>query len=147
LRNVVPAARLELAPASVVRRMLAVFIDFFVFFAVWIAFGAAIRVGSLYYALGFLFVVDVALTAFLGISVGRWATGIRVARPDGHRPGPGAAILRTALVFLTGWVGLVVFLIMERLASWGMISSLPSRMWWDAAAGTRVVSVKALAPQ
>lgn len=129
------------APANNVRRMLAVFIDFFVFFAAWFAFGAVFAVGSVYYALGFLFVLDVVLTGFLGVSVGRWLTGIRVVRGDGQ-PGLIAALLRTTIVFLTGWVGLFVFMVTEWFGHLGAEGSVPRRMWWDAAAGTRLVSSK-----
>ncbi|HXN91945.1 MAG TPA: RDD family protein [Candidatus Sulfotelmatobacter sp.] len=131
-------------PATNVSRMLAVFIDFFVFFAAWIVFGAVFAVGSVYYALGFLFVLDVVLTAFLGISVGRWLTGIRVVQKDGRQPGLVPALLRTAIVFLTGWVGLFVFLVTEWFGHVGVEGSVPRRMWWDAAAATRLVSSKAV---
>lgn len=130
------------AGATNVRRLLAVFIDFFVFFAAWIASGALFAVGSVYYALGFLFVLDVALTAFLGVSLGRWLTGIRVVRADGRQPGLVPALLRTAIVFLTGWAGLFVFMVTEWFAHIGVEGTVPRRMWWDAAAGTRLVASK-----
>ncbi len=132
--------------ASFTRRALAVFIDVFVVYAMWAVSGALIRVGSFYYALGFFFVLDVCLTAFLGVSLGRWITRIRVARPDGSRPGPVAALIRTAIVFLTGWVGLLVFLVTTLLGHWGFEGLTPTRMWWDAAAGTRLVSARAYDP-
>jgi uncharacterized RDD family membrane protein YckC len=133
------------APATNVRRALAVFIDFFVLFIAWIAFGIVFASGSLYYALGLLFIVDVALTTSHGLSVGRWLAGIRVARLDGGNPGIGAVLLRTVLVFLTGWVGLFVFMVTEWFGHLGVEGAVPRRMWWDAAAGTRLVSSKAAA--
>ncbi len=133
--------------ATAMRRMLAVFIDFFVIYGAWGAFGPLSRVFSFYYALGFFFVLDVCLTAFRGVSLGRWLTGIRVVKLNGGEPGLGAALLRTAIVFLTGWVGLLIFLVTALLARWGFEGLFPSRMWWDAAAGTRLVSAKALLPE
>ncbi len=131
---------------SFMRRVLAVFIDFLVVYAAWAVFGALIRVGSFYYALGFFFVLDVGLTAFLGLSLGRWITGIRVARVDGGRPGLLSALIRTALVFLTWWAGLLVFLVTAVLARLGFEDLFPSRMWWDAAARTRLVPARAYDP-
>ena len=129
------------APATNVRRAFAVFIDFFVLFIAWIGFGVVFASGSLYYALGLLFIVDIALTSSHGVSVGRWLAGIRVARLEGGNPNIGAVLLRTVLVFLTGWAGLFVFIVTEWLAHAGA-GAVPRRMWWDAAAGTRLVSSK-----
>lgn len=126
--------------ASGVRRILAVFIDFFVFFAAWAVVGALITAGSFYYALGVFLIVDVALTAFLGASVGRWITGIRVVRVTGGRPGLGRALLRTTVVLVSGWAGLLLLswlLWLRRLLD--SDRPIPDRMWWDAAAGTHLV--------
>jgi RDD family len=126
--------------ASGVRRILAVFVDAFVFFAIWGAVGLIARTGTIFYALGIFFVLDTLLTSFFGVSAGRQLAGIRVARSTGGRPGIVPALIRTALVFLTGWVGLLVISVW--LAVLRMFESdrpIPSRMWWDAAAGTQMV--------
>ena len=129
--------------ATAMRRMLAVLIDFIAIYATWGVFAAVIAAGSFYYALGFFFVLDVCLTAFRGLSLGRWLTGIRVVKLDGSKPRLLAAFLRTAIVFVTGWAGLLIFLVTALLARWGFEGLFPSRMWWDAAAGTRLISAKA----
>lgn len=128
-----------MTPAGGVRRILAVFIDFFVFFALWLALGVFIAVGSIYYALAVFFLVDVALTSLFGVSAGRFLSGIRVARIDGGRPGPWRALVRTALVFATGWAGL---LWVSLSLWWDRDGGMSSRLWWDAAAGTRLVSAR-----
>ena len=120
--------------ATRVRRILAVFLDTVVFFALWTAVGAVFAQGSLFYTVALFFVLDVGLTAFLGVSLGRWITGIRVEKADGSRPGLVAALIRTVLTFLTGWVGLFVF----TWTAWLGFGKL-TRLWWDAAAGTRLV--------
>ena len=126
-----------MTPAGGVRRILAVFIDFLVFFALWLALGIFIAMGSLYYALAVFFVADVVLTAFLGVSAGRFLLGIRVAQLDGGRPGPWRAVVRTALVIATGWAGLLWL----SLSLWyDREREMSSRLWWDGAAGTRLVS-------
>jgi uncharacterized RDD family membrane protein YckC len=123
-------------PGSNVRRIFAVFVDFFVFFGIWVASGFLPVTAPGLWALGFLFVLDVLLTAFFGASLGRWIANIRVVRADGGRPGLVAALIRTGVVFLTGWAGLLVF------AKLGV--RVPPRVWWDAAAGTRVVAGRSL---
>jgi uncharacterized RDD family membrane protein YckC len=129
-----------MTPAGGVRRILAVFIDFLVFFALWITIGAFFSIGSFYYALGVLFLLDAALTALWGATPGRWLTGIRVARINGLKPGIRAALIRTAIVFLTGWAGLIlVSLMLGVRKETESDRAMPSRMWWDAAAGTRIV--------
>ncbi len=82
------------------------FIDFLVFFAAWIAFGVAFASAAVFYALGFLFIVDVALTSSHGLSIGRWVA--------------------------------------LELVHFHLRGSVPTRMWWDAAAGTRLMSAKAV---
>jgi len=133
--------------ASAMRRMLAVIIDFFAVYAAWGVLGAVIAVGSFYYALGLFFLLDVGLTAFRGVSLGRWLTGIRVVKVDGGQPGVGAALLRTTIVFLTGWGGILMFIVSAALARWGFEDLFPSRMWWDAAARTRLVSTRPVQPR
>ena len=128
-----------MTPAGGVRRILAIFIDFLVFFALWYALGIFICAVSFYYALAAFLLVDVALTSFLGVSVGRLLTGIRVARLDGGRPGPWRALLRTMLVFVTGWAGLLVVTIILWL---DRDSEMLRRLWWDAAAGTHLISAR-----
>lgn len=121
---------------SALRRSLAVFIDTFVFFGVWAAIGIVSSTGSLFYALAVFFLLDATLTAYFGISLGRLAVGIQVARAGGERPGLPAALLRTLLVFLTGWIGMWLYLLTLRA------EVSVSRMWWDAAAGTHLVSAR-----
>lgn len=130
----------DVISASGTRRALAVFIDFFVLFAAWIGFGVAFPTSAIFFALGFLFLVDVVLTTSHGVSIGRWVARIRVAGSDGGPPGIRAVILRTVLVFLTGWIGLFVFVLTLELVHFHLRGSVPSRMWWDGAAGTRLVS-------
>ena len=103
--------------------------------------GLVAPTGSLYYALGLFLLIDIALTAFLGLSPGRFAARIRVVRDvDGGPPGLWAALLRTVIVVLTGWIGLFVYLLQRRYVD----GSAP-RMWWDAAARTRLTSSAAAA--
>lgn len=122
------------AVATRARRAIAVFVDTIVFFALWTAIGFIATDGPLLYTAGVYFVVDVVLTAVLGVSVGRLVTGIRVARQDGSRPGLVPALIRTALVFVSGWAGLFAFSWFARLG----VGNL-SRLWWDRAAGTQLV--------
>ncbi len=111
------------------RRGLATFIDFGVFYAIWAVFGIFVATAPLYFALRLFLFIDLVLTAPWGLSLGRFLTGIRVLRTDGRRPGLPRALLRIALVLLTGWIGLFVFLFIS-----------PDRMWWDAAAGRFVMA-------
>jgi hypothetical protein len=79
---------------------------------------------------------SVVLTAFNGVSAGRWVARIRVVRvADGRPPGLWAALLRTGLVVLTGWFGLFSYSLRVRF-----LGAAPPRMWWDAAAGTQLVA-------
>jgi uncharacterized RDD family membrane protein YckC len=126
--------------ASGVRRSLAVFIDFFAYSLVWGAIGVFARDSSLYFGLAGIFLLDVVLTAVFGASVGRWVTGIRVARADGSRPGFVPTLIRTALTFSTGWAGLLfVTLILSVSNDESSDRVMPARLWWDAAAGTELV--------
>ena len=130
-----------MTPASGVRRILAVFIDLFAYSAVWAVIGILAGASSNYLGLAAIFVLDVVLTAVTGASAGRWLTGIRVARVGGGGPGFAAALIRTALTFSTGWAGLLAVTLL--LAARHEVDSdrgLPARLWWDAAAGTRLVS-------
>jgi uncharacterized RDD family membrane protein YckC len=127
-------------PAGGVRRIFAVVIDFSVFYALWFAVGLFIAAGSIYYALAAFFLIDVVLTAFFGVTAGRALTGIRVARIDGGQPGLGSAVIRTALVFTTGWAGLMwVTLSLWWSREEGSDQPMPERLWWDAAGRTAVV--------
>ena len=89
---VAPATR-----AIGVRRILAVFIDACLFLAVWAAVGASGVDGSVLYSLAGFLALDIALTAYRGVSIGRLITGIKVARIGGGAPGLGRAALRTGL--------------------------------------------------
>ena len=125
--------------ADGIRRAVAVFVDVLVFFAFWVVFGLVVTSGSLFYALALFLLIDIGLTAFLGLSPGRLAAGIRVVRDvDGAPPGLLAALVRTVIVVLSGWIGLFVYLLQRRYAG----GSAP-RMWWDAAAGTRLAAAPA----
>ena len=114
------------------RRIIAVFIDTIVFFAIWTVIGLAFSQGSLFYTVAVFFVIDVVLTAFLGVSLGRLVTGIRVVRETGATPGIVPALIRTVLVFVSGWAGLLLYW-------WAGRVGFGARMWWDAAAKTRIV--------
>lgn len=131
-----------MTPAGGVRRILAVFIDVFAYSAIW-GFGNAVAHGSpVPYGVAAAFVLDVALTAY-GVSAGRWLTGIRVARIEGGRPGLWRALGRTALVFATGWLGLVwLSLLLWWRREEGSDRPMPARLWWDAAAGTQLVTAR-----
>ena len=131
----------DIRRADGLRRAVAVFVDFLVFFAIWMAAGLVAPTGSLYYALGLFVLIDIVLTAFLGLSPGRFAARIRVVRDvDGGPPGLWAALLRTVIVVLTGWIGLFVYLLQRRYVGGSAL-----RMWWDAAARTRLTSSAAAA--
>ena len=125
----------DMTSAGGLRRSLAVFVDFLVFFAIWIAIGLVAPTGSVFYTLALFLVVDVVLTAFFGLSPGRFAAGIRVVRATaGGPPGLLAALIRTGLVVISGWLGLFLYLLSLRY-----LDRSPQRMWWDAAARTRLV--------
>ena len=127
----------DVRQADGLRRSLAVFVDFLVFFAIWFAVGVFLPTGSLVYALALFLLIDVLLTAFIGLSPGRFATRIRVVRDaDGAPPGLWPALLRTSIVVLTGWIGMFVYLLQRRYVG----GSAP-RMWWDAAARTRLAAI------
>ena len=122
--------------AGGLNRALAVFVDTLVFLAIWTAIGFVVPFGSLLYGFAVFLLMDVVLTAFFGLTVGRFVTRIRVVRAaDGGQPGLFAALVRTGLVVISGWVGLFAYLLSLRAFDQG-----PPRMWWDAAAGTRLVS-------
>jgi len=119
--------------ASSARRAIAVVVDFFVFYGIWIGTGFAAPDYAFAAALGTFLLVDVAGTAYAGVSVGRLVAGIRVVRvSDGKSPGLARAALRTVLTVSTGWAGLLVFTATLRF------DAAPARLWWDAAAGTRL---------
>ena len=124
-------------PASLVRRCLAVFIDFVFYFAVFAAVGVSGNVALGPYALPAMVAFDCLATGFTGASAGRLITGIRVLRPDGRPPGLVHGAIRTAVVFITGLVGAYVFSLQvsrDDAASY--------RMWWDTVIGTSVVRTR-----
>jgi hypothetical protein len=127
------------------RRVLAVVVDFFVVNTVWGAVGtfAASRDHPEYSYAGillYLVAIDLPLTAFFGLSAGRAAAGIRVLRvSDGHAPGVARAGLRIAIVTLTGVVGLLYWTFAMSLGHFFDTSLGRFRLWWDAAAGTALV--------
>jgi uncharacterized RDD family membrane protein YckC len=123
-----------LQPANGLKRVLAVFVDWFVLTVVSIAVGILPN-SSLYYGVALFLLIDVGLTAFFGLSAGRFVTRIRVVRvSDGGPPGLWAAVLRTGLVAITGWIGLFYYSLSLRFRD-----AAPPRMWWDSAAGTQLV--------
>lgn len=133
----------EVALATHNQRILAVFIDFVVLCALGISMLIAVLnflpalnnpIGG-YVWLGIFFVIDLVMTALWGLSLGRFALGIRVIRlDDGRSPGLPRALARIALVLLTG-----VFAIPSRTGSGRTYLGLPDRFWWDRAAGTLLV--------
>lgn len=134
-------------PAPMLRRVLAVVVDFFVVYAVWAAVGifVAARDHPEYSSAGillYLVAIDLPLTTFFGLSVGRAVAGIRVLRvSDGHAPGLARAGLRIAIVTLTGVVGLLYWSLALSLNHYFDIGLGRFRLWWDAAAGTALVRV------
>ena len=134
-------------PASMLRRVLAVVVDFFVLYGVWAALGisGAGRNYPDWSGLGiillFFVLIDLPLTALFGLSAGRAVAGIRVLRvADGRPPGWVRAALRIALVIVTSPVGLLYWTAeTEWLHIFGGKTSHHPRFWWDAAAGTALV--------
>lgn len=124
----------DVVDAGGVRRIVAVFIDWLVFFAIWAIVGTVVQVDSIFISLGLFVVLDILMTGFIGRSAGRFATDIRVVRLDGSPPGIVRALVRTMLVLFTGLVGFFVYTLSARYGA-----STP-RMWWDAAAGTQLAS-------
>ena len=125
-------------PATTVRRILAVFCDFVVYFAVFAAVGFSGQVAVGPYVLPAILVFDWLITSFFGGSAGRFITGVRVLKVDGSPPGLVPAGVRTAVVVVTGLIGVWVYsmnVTREDAASY--------RMWWDVVAGTSVVQLKA----
>ena len=110
------------------------FIDFWVLAACIFGVAAAFKNGL---GLALFFVIDVLMTAYSGRSIGRLATGIRVARIVDHgMPGVARALARVMIVSATGWV--------FPWAAGGAkgYGPLPERFWWDTAAGTVVVRAR-----
>lgn len=132
-------------PASMLRRVAAVVVDFLFIYAFWVAFGLLMVAMSLpsYAWLGvavYLIAIDLPLTARFGLSLGRAATGIRVIRlSDGQAPGWRRAALRIALVVVTGAPGLLIWNLALGGAHFLGANLGPFRLWWDAAAGTALV--------
>ncbi len=122
-------------PGGRVRRVAAVLIDCCLFVASWAVIETFDRHNAVIYATAIFVLIDIILTASLGTSPGRFVSGVRVMTAKGAVPGLPRALLRTALVLLTGWVGVLVFV------SSGVY---PKRMWWDAAAGTTIVGTARL---
>lgn len=128
--------------ASGPRRIIAVFLDGVAFFAIWALTGIFLIYNSMLLALGIFMVLDVAITACTGASLGRLVAGIRVVGADGGPPRLRAAAIRAGLVLITGVVGMIVW--MARAADG---REAASRMWWDTAAGTFVEAVSPPRPQ
>lgn len=103
-----PSVRIAAQPATMLRRVLAVVVDFLVLYAVWVAVGLTVVSFRLPVNPGVglpmvLVAVDLPLTAAFGLSIGRAVAGIRVIRlSDGQAPGLLRAALRIGLVLLTG---------------------------------------------
>src|SRR5579859_236826 len=123
--------------ASSPRRAVAVFTDFMVYFALWIAVGLFAPTNSFFYMIGLLLLSDVLGTAYLGLTPGRLLTGIRVVRQvDNRPPGLRRALVRMGVVLVSGWLGLLLFGASVRTGR------EPQRMWWDVAAGTALVNAR-----
>ena len=137
--------RVAVQPATMVRRVLAVVVDFLVLYAVWIAAGLTIVDLRIPVTPGvgvplMLVAIDLPLTAAFGLSVGRAVAGIRVIRlSDGHAPGLLRAALRIALVVLTGPFALLFWSVAHGITYVCGIPLATFRLWWDAAAGTAIV--------
>src|SRR5579864_7095666 len=138
-------SHIQLIPVTMLRRVLAVVIDFLVIYMfAGIVAGVAYAVSVTQLAgwgvpLYFL-LVDLPLTAVLGLSVGRMAAGIRVVRlSDGRAPGLSRAALRIGLVVTTGPFGLIYWNFIYGIAHFWGTSIGPFRLWWDWAAGTAFV--------
>ena len=132
-------------PATMLRRVFAVVVDFLVLYAVVLTVGLSVAgLGHPEFAfLGpviFVVAIDLPLTALAGLSAGRWAAGIRVVRQsDGRAPGWTLALVRIALVVSTGIVGILYWNFAYYAAHFWGAELGPLRLWWDAAAGTELV--------
>jgi uncharacterized RDD family membrane protein YckC len=129
------------SPIGSLRRALAPFIDFVVYFGVFAAVGIASATASSPTLLEqglvpILIVFHVVVTALTGSSPGRFMTGIRVVQAADRPPGLWRSLVRSALVLSTGCIGVYIFA--EATAH----GRPPRRMWWDAAVGTSLVRVQ-----
>ena len=127
------------------RRVLAVTVDFFVLYLVWVVVGAVIvelrhpEYSSLGLAVYFL-AIDLPLTALYGASAGRFLSGIRVRRTaDGREPGWARAALRIVLVVSTAPAGFLYWSIAHAVVQYLDPRLGRFRLWWDVAAGTELV--------
>lgn len=134
-------------PATRLRRVVAVVLDFFVLYALWAAVGIAMAQFSHQELSGlglvvYFLLIDLPLTALQGASPGRFLAGIRVRRTvDGSAPGWPRAALRIALVAVTGLAGMLYWTIALGVEHYSDIKLGRLRLWWDAAAGTDLVRV------
>ncbi|HEV2475498.1 MAG TPA: RDD family protein [Candidatus Dormibacteraeota bacterium] len=127
------------------RRVLAVVVDFVVLYVVWVGVGLLVVRLSLPVTPGsgipvYILAIDLPLTAAFGSSVGRCVAGIRVVRlSDGRAPGLPRAALRILLVLLTGPIALLYWTVAHDITYWLRTPLGPFRLWWDSAAGTAIV--------
>jgi RDD family len=122
--------------AGGMKRVLAIVVDWFVVGIISTAIVPVAHEWSSLYGWVLFLLLDVVLTAFYGQTPGRYVARLRVVSVrGGGPPGLWPALLRTTLVLISGWLGLFVYLLSLRYAD-----RAPRRMWWDAAAGTQLVS-------
>jgi hypothetical protein len=127
------------------RRVLAVVVDFLVVYALWVVVGifTVARGHPEYSSAGivlYLAAIDLPLTAVFGLSPGRAVAGIRVLRvSDGRAPGFARAALRIAIVTVTGVFGLLYWSLATGINHYFAADLGRFRLWWDAAAGTAVM--------
>jgi RDD family protein len=130
--------------AGHVQRVLAVFVDALILAGLGIGFVfvATSFIAAINNGFGFLLwvgsftLLDLVMTAFLGLSLGRYATGVRVIRVfDGRAPGLVGGLVRIVVVMVTGWFAWATL----GGGKSGPFKGLPARFWWDRAAQTVIV--------
>lgn len=139
-------------PAGTTWRLLAWFLDFFVFGVLWFAVNTLVGLGLLGGVAAYLVVVAIPLTALRGQTVGQMAMGLTVVDMKGHSPpGPLRAAAHVLLSLLLApfeamWFVLMVWLrtpFMGRAeAGAAAIRAMPQRLLHDRLAGTAVVRLR-----
>jgi uncharacterized RDD family membrane protein YckC len=142
----------EFQPAGMTWRLLAWFLDFFVFGILWFAVNTLVGVGLLGGIAVYLVLVAIPLTAIRGQTVGQMAMGLNVVDMNGHSPpGPlrAAAHVLLSLVlapFEAMWFVLMVWirtLFMDRAEAGAEgLRAMPQRLLHDRLAATAVVGVR-----
>jgi uncharacterized RDD family membrane protein YckC len=82
------------------RRIIALFIDWFLCSAIMIIFVRPPRGTADYWTLALFAAQDIVFTALTGVTVGKLVMRIRVARLDGKVVGPVWALVRTVMMLL-----------------------------------------------